>query len=140
MNLQALWLNLLLWLTRTFQQVPSGNDSQHAKAYYNYLQAAYLNHILGNRTDILWTGPFWIAFFATIMILFFYFYTRKLLSTHREKGEMYGAASFAGSILERIGPVSLFTWLISGVVTLWAIYFIVIHLLFGQLYYGVLYY
>ena len=134
MNLQALWLQVLLWVNRILQQIPSGNDSQHVHQYYDHLQAAYLASIPRDRTQILWSGPFWIAFYAVLLIVFFYIYTRFLLRVHRTKGELYGAASFAGSILERIGPVSVFTWIISAVVTLWAIYFIVTQILYGQIY------
>ena len=120
--------------------VPSGNDTQSAHAYYEYLHAQYLAGIPGDRTTILTTGPMWIAIYAIILILFFYLYVRFLTHTHHPKGDLYGSVSFAGSILERIGKVSIFTVIVSIAVTLWAIYFIMTQILHGQLYYGVLYY
>lgn len=114
--------------------VPSGNTSDLAKAFYNYLFAHALGVIPGDRTQILWTGPFWIAFFAFILILFFFFYSRYLQRVHRKKGELYGASSFAGSILERIGSVALFSKLVWTVIVLWALYFIVTQIMYGQIY------
>jgi hypothetical protein len=47
---------------------------------------------------------------------------------------MYGASSFGGSILERIGPLSMFSWVVWGLIIAWALYFIVTQILYGQIY------
>ena len=114
--------------------IPSGNTTEAARAYYDYLLSRALAAIPGDRTQILWSGPAWIAFFAVILVLFFFFYALYLNRVHRTKGELYGASSFAGSILERIGPVSLFSWLVWGLIVAWALYFIVAQILNGQIY------
>ena len=114
--------------------IPTGNDTKAAKAYYDYLFSTYFHQMPVLRTDILWTGPFWIAFWAVILIVFFYLYSRYFSSVHRKKGELYGAASFAGAILERIGQVSILNWTIITFLTGVAIYFIVFHILEGFIY------
>ena len=114
--------------------VPSGNSSQAAQDFYNYLHAHFLAVIPGDRTHILWTGPIWIAVFAVILVGFFFLYSMYLSRVHRKRGEMYGASSFGGSILERIGPLSMFSWVVWGLIIAWALYFIVTQILYGQIY------
>lgn len=113
---------------------PSGSDTAAAQAYYNYLYRQYLEAIPAHRTEILWSGPFWIALWAVVLIGFFYLYTRYASYTHRRHGALYGVSSFAGSILERIGPVSRFLRIVWAAIVLWALYFVVTHILFGQIY------
>lgn len=113
---------------------PSGSDSAAAQAYYGWLYGQYLSGIPAPRTEILWTGPFWIALWAVILIAFFYLYARYANRTHRQHGELYGVASFAGSILERIGKIAVFSYAVWGAIVLWALYYIVTHSLFGQVY------
>ncbi len=104
--------------------IPTGNTNQNAHDFYNYLWSQYLGSIPAPRTSILWSGPFYIALFLVVLVLFFYLYSRYANRTHRKKGEMYGVMSFAGSILERIGPVSVFDAFIWIVIILWAaVYF-----------------
>ncbi len=112
----------------------SGNDSEHAQQYYQYIYSHYLQNIPADRTHILASGPFWIALWAAILIIFFALYAFSLNHAHRKQGEMYGASSFAGAILERIGTVSAFTIVISSMIIVYALYFIVTHILFGQVY------
>lgn len=114
--------------------MPTGHDTETAQALYNYLYSQYFQQIPVDRTQILWSGPFWIAFWAFLLTLFFFLYSRYLQSVHRKKGEMYGAASFAGSILERIGEVSVFSWFVTAMLVGVAVYFIVTQILNGFIY------
>lgn len=114
--------------------VPTGNTSEVAKAYYDHLFAHYIQVIPLDRTQILWSGPFWIAFWALILIVFFFVYSKYLQSVHREEGELYGSASFAGSILERIGRVALFSYIVWAFIIAYGIYYIVVQTLRGQIY------
>ncbi|MCB0031502.1 MAG: hypothetical protein KDE28_26510 [Anaerolineales bacterium] len=113
---------------------PSGNTTAEVKAYYDYLFSQYIQQIPANRTQILWSGPLAIAFWAAVLILFFFLYSYYLNRAHRKRGELYGAVSFAGSILERIGPLSAFSWAVWLGVVLAALYFIVTHILYGLVY------
>lgn len=114
--------------------VPTGNSSSATQAYYQYLYSHYYSAIPADRTQILWNGPIWIAVFAFFLIVFFFFYAYFLKNAHRKSGELYEATSFAGSILERIGPVSIFSWFLIILFTAWSIYYIVVQILHGQIY------
>ena len=114
--------------------MPSGNTSQSAEAIYQHMWAQRFNEIPEDRVHILWLGPFWVLVFAIVLIGFFYLYSLHLQSAHRKHGSLYGVMSFAGTILERIGPVSPFSWVLWVVTTLWALYFIITHILLGQNY------
>ena len=86
------------------------------------------------RNNIDWTNAMWIAFWALILILFFWFYTQYTSTVHRPHGEVYGAVVFGGGILERIGKISAFDYFVFIVIILASLYFIVTHILFGQFY------
>ncbi|MDQ6905220.1 MAG: hypothetical protein M3176_00180 [Chloroflexota bacterium] len=113
---------------------PSGHDSRATHAYYDWLYGQYLRRIPVPRTHILWSGPLWIALWAVVLIGFFFLFAFRFKQSHRKGGALYGVSSFAGSILERIGPVSWLNWISWAVITLWALYFIVRHSFFGQVY------
>ncbi|MGE5224298.1 MAG: hypothetical protein ACM3PY_17820 [Omnitrophica WOR_2 bacterium] len=114
--------------------VPSGNTTEAAHAFYNYLWGNYLASIPAPRTTILWSGPIYVALFVIVLTLFFYLYSRYANRVHRNKGEMYGIMSFAGSILERIGPLSVFEYFIWIVLILWVLYYIVTQIISGYIY------
>lgn len=109
-------LNLLLRI---------GDTSEFVQQYYEQIWANNIQGIPVPRTDILLSGPFYIFLWAAILIGFFYFYTRSFQNVHREKGELYGAASFAGSILERIGRIASFSILVWLLVIIVAVYYTV---------------
>jgi hypothetical protein len=113
---------------------PSGNTSEAAQAYYQYLYQHRLEAVVAPRVDILWQGPFWIAVFGITLIGFFALYAFSLQQVHRKHGEIYGVVSFAGSLLERIGSVSTFDWFVWTATILWAAYFVVTHIVRGQFY------
>jgi hypothetical protein len=104
--------------------LPTGSTPAEVEAFYEQLLSNYITQIPTDRTEILWAGPIAIAFFAAVLIGFFFFYSYYFNRSHRSKGELYGAASFAGSILERIGPISIFSWVVWIAVALWALYYI----------------
>lgn len=116
------------------ERAPSGNDSQTVQRYYDYLYQQSLQKIPEDRTQILWSGPFWIALWAAVLILFFFFYANYFQHAHRESGELYAPVSFAGAILERIGTVALFSKIVWTAIVFWGLYYIVTHILWGQVY------
>jgi hypothetical protein len=114
--------------------VPSGNDTVAAHKFYDYLWSYYLNSIAAPRTNILWSGIIYEVIFLVVLTLFFLFYVLYATHTHRKKGEMYGIQSFAGSILERMGPLSIFDYFIWGTLILWVLYYIITAILSGYVY------
>ncbi len=117
--------------------IPSGNTTQAAHQYYNYLWSVYLGSIPPDRTKILWSGPIYVFIFTFVLVFLFFLYTRYANRVHRTKGEMYGIMSFAGSILERIGPLSAFEVAFDLIIFAWAVYLIVIQVLNGYVYINV---
>ena len=114
--------------------MPTGNDAQTAEAYYDYLLAHSLAAIPAPRTEILWTGPLYIALFATVLILFFAGYSLWFQQRTLRHDELYGVISFGGTILERIGAIPAFERLIWGVIVIWALYYLVSQALGGFYY------
>ena len=114
--------------------VPTGNTTAAAHGFYNYLWANYLQSIAAPRTKILWSGPVYIFIFVVVLTLFFFLYAKYGIRTHRSRGEMYGIMSFAGSILERIGPLSLLEIFFWVVLTVWVLYYIITMILSGYIY------
>ncbi len=122
------WGNLSL-----LPHAPSGHTSAQVHLFYQWIYANYFGAIPGQRTDILWSGPFYIFGFLLILAISLWVYAR-MANAHRKRGELYGVVSFGGVILERIGVVEVFTYVVSAMCVLWALYFIVTELLFGQVY------
>lgn len=116
------------------ERPPSGNTSEAVQQYYDYIFRHYLQRMPTDRTKIMWSGPFWVAFWAITLILFFFLYATVFQHVHRESGELYAPVSFAGAILERIGRIALFSKLIWTFVVLSGLYYIVTHILWGQVY------
>ncbi len=105
--------------------IPNGNSTKAAHDFYNYLWAYYLKSIPAPRTGILWSGIIYELIFLVVLSIFFLLYVAYANHTRRKKGEMYGVESFAGSILERMGPMSYFEMFIWGVLILWVAFYIV---------------
>jgi hypothetical protein len=114
--------------------MPTGNDAQTAEAYYDYLTAHALQAIPAPRTEILWTGPLWIALFATSLILFFMGYSLWFQHRTLRHDELYGVISFGGTVLERIGAIPLFERFVWGAIVAWALFAMISQAL-GGLYY-----
>lgn len=113
---------------------PSGNTSAATQAYYTWLYSQYYAQATPDRTQILWSGPFFIALWAVVLIGFFWLYSRYLQRVHREQGELYGVASFGGSILERIGRIAVFSYVVWALITAWGFFYAIRHAVAGQVY------
>jgi hypothetical protein len=116
--------------------MPTGDDAQTAQAYYDYLTAHALaaQASTAPHTQIDWTGPLQILFFAALLIVFFMLYSLYFQQRTRRNDELYGVVSFGGKILERAGSIPLFERVVWGAVVLYALYVAVSDILVGQLY------
>lgn len=114
--------------------MPNGNDTAASQAFRDYLYAAYLRDIQVPRIGVDWENLYWVAIFSFVLIGFFWLYTRHFGSVHRDRGELYGATLFGGAILERIGRVSRLNWICYLAFTLYSAFFIVEHIIGGQVY------
>ncbi len=122
------WGNLSL-LPRS----PSGHSSAQAQLLYQWLYGNYFGSIPGEKTNILWSGPFYIFLFLVILAVLLWVYIL-MANDHRKHSDLYGVESFGGYILERIGIIDLLTWAITIICILWSAYFFITMLLYGQVY------
>ncbi len=122
------WGNLSL-LARS----PSGHLSPQAQLLYKWLYANYYGSIPAERVTDLWSGPIYLFGFIAVLAISLWVYTR-MANAHRRRGELYGVESFGGVILERIGPIDAFTFVISAMCFFWAAYFFIAQILFGNVY------
>ncbi len=122
------------WNNFTFlPRSPSGHLTPQVHLLYQWLYANYFGSIPAQRVTELWSGPLYIFGFIAVLALSFWVYAR-MANAHRDKGELYGVESFGGMVLERIGRVDVFTYVISVMIILWAGYFLVTAILYGQVY------
>ena len=115
--------------------VPSGSDTETVKAYYDYLLGWHLRHIPEDRaTTLLWSSPEKVLFWFLLLVIVFFLYAYAFNRAHRKSGNLYGATSFAGSLLERNGTVTAFTWFIIIGLFLAGLYLGIKYVLLGYLY------
>ncbi len=94
-------------------QIPTGHTSEVVQDYYQYLYGRYYGTIPLDRAEGILTSSIVTVFaWGAILILAFFLLTYSLKHAHRRRGELYEAVSFAGSLLERNGRVSAFTWIL----------------------------
>lgn len=113
---------------------PSGNDSAAAQAVYQELYAHYLSAIPLQRTEILWSGPIFIAIFAVTLAAFFFLLAFTLRHVNAREGRLLELTAFAGHLTERVGRLARFSFYVWSAVVIWAAYFAIKHILFGMVY------
>lgn len=114
--------------------MPSGNDSAAAQAVYDHLYAQYLDTIPVDRTHILWSGPFYIALYAVVLIGGFWLFAYKLRQTGGRSPRLFELTSFDAHLTERVGKLALFSYFAWGTVILWAAFFGITQALYGLIY------
>lgn len=112
----------------------SGSDSAAAQAINQQLYIGYLDRIPTHRTEILWSGPIYIALFAFVLIGLLFLFVYKLRHVNLIQSKLYELTSFSGQIDERIGKISTFNFISWIGFIVWAGYFAVKHILFGVSY------
>lgn len=113
---------------------PSGNDSAGAQEFYRWIFEQYFAQFPVERWEFNWLPFSWLFFWAAVLIAGFFVFGWFFRGVHRPRGELYGPSSFNAYLLERIGQLSWFSWIIWGGVAVSALYFLVTHALFGQSY------
>ena len=112
----------------------NGNDSAAAQAVYDNLYVHYLDRIPVPRTEILWSGPIYIALYAGVLIVFFGLLSHKLKRTGGKSPRLYHLTSFEAQLTERVGKIAPFSWVVWTTVILWAAYFGIRQALYGLIY------
>ncbi len=115
--------------------IPTGNETDVVTAYYQYLYTLYYHDIpLDRATGIYWAMQAEVWAWLITLLIFFYFFTYMLTFTHYPHGALYQATSFAGSLYERNGRVSIFTWSIIFGLLLSGVYIGIRYIMYGFIY------
>jgi len=113
-------------------QVPTGNDDATVEQYYNYLNLQHLNTL---QEQYLFSWQFFTITYLLLAVFIFVFYVFVLSWYSRmKKLDLYPVEVFNGVITERSGPVDPLSRGTFGIVGVYCVYYIVIHLIYGQLY------
>lgn len=113
---------------------PSGDSNEAVQAYFRWLWEQYLNEIPVPRVTVSGKNPSVIYAAGFALVSFFVLFSFFLYYAHRKTGDLYGVTSYAGNILERMGPVSIFSLFVFLYIFLWALYFPIVQIIFGQVY------
>lgn len=115
--------------------VPTGSETETVLQYYDYLMSRYYYGISVTRAqDILYSSPAKIFAWGMALLILLFLMTVFFYSVHRGSGELYEATNFNGSIIERNGMVSVFTWTFAIGLLISALYMGVRYILLGYLY------
>ncbi|MFN2200728.1 MAG: hypothetical protein ACK2UO_05950 [Caldilineaceae bacterium] len=112
--------------------VPTGNDSETVRQYFQYLYAHYLSGIT-QQYYIHWDVIAFVILWIFILVAGFYAYTRWQRYTRASK-EPYPVETYNGYIQEGNGPVGLFLRLFFIGMGLWLLATTLHDLLRGQIY------
>ncbi len=127
--------------------VPTGDDPATVHQFYDWLYSFYLSRnpnsindssvIFGEppQWDISWGGPLLqIASVGIVMISVFWVFAHFFNHPRRERSMLYRPASYGGTLTERHGRFGSFNRILYVPVVLWALYYVVDHVLTGQVY------
>jgi hypothetical protein len=111
--------------------MPSGESPQHARAYYEYLQAHQETLHVPKTWTVDWLSLAWLWGFVLVMSLAIIWWIWQNRTTRQRTG-IYPIDSFGGYTTELAGPATLFFLLITLVLVGFAVVLIVGHLVWGQ--------
>lgn len=133
-------------LASVTRDVPSGSDPETVRQYYEWLYQHYLDRIpaapgsdwtlgRGAPWQIAWGGPvLQILSVAVVLVGLFWVFARYFNHPRHSRPMLYRPAVFGGTITERHGRLGPFNVILSIGIFLWATYYAVSHVLFGQIY------
>lgn len=122
------------------EDVPTGNDSGAAEAYFRWLYENYLSGIPNafggipaQWEGVHWGGPFLQLYaLAATFVVFFGLLARYLNETHRKRAA-YKLSRY-DRVTERHGRFGPFSIVVTGAIVAWALYYPINHVLTGQVY------
>jgi hypothetical protein len=113
--------------------MPSGSSPQEAEAYFRYLNAQHLSDGRVGTWHVDWVSIAWIWGFVAALCLVLLLWIRQYRTTRGLPG-LYPVATFGGWTSERATPATRFFFVLSAIVTAFAVVLIVGHLVDGQVY------
>ncbi len=113
-------------------RVPTGNDDATVEQYYDYLD---LQNLATMREQYLFDWQNFTIVYLEIAAFVLVFYVVVLAWYAKlRKLDLYPVEVFNGVITERSGPVDPMSWGTFGILAVYIVYYLVIHLIYGQLY------
>lgn len=125
-------LNPLVPVPSHTSRVPTGSDDASVQAYYDYLNLEHANTLKEtyhfNWQNFIVTYAMIAAALISLYFFAFAWYAR------RRSGDLYPVEVFNGLLTERAGPVDAFNYAVWGILGIYMIWYIVIQLIYGQIY------
>jgi len=111
---------------------PSGSSDAVVDRYYRYLDIQNYAHLTETyHLDVRGLLEFYGVAAMVIFILYFFVF---IWYVRRKVDDLYPAEVYNGYISERGGPIDAFNWWSWAVMTVYAIAYIAVTMVYGQLY------
>ena len=131
-NAYAQSTNPMIPVPDRFTNAPSGSDDVAVEAYYDYLNIRHFNQ--QNETYFLDPVDFITIYGILAGILIIFYFLMMAWYARRSKGDLYPVEVYNGYLSERGGPVDSFNWAVYAILAAFMIYYVVVHLIYGQYY------
>jgi hypothetical protein len=113
-------------------QVPKGSTDQEAQDYFNYLQLqAYGGVRETYRVNVVTFLEFYGVAGIVVGVLYLFMFT---WYARLRRDDLYPVEVYNGYITERGGPIDPFNWAVWSIMLIYAIAYIAVSLMYGQLY------
>ena len=109
--------------------MPSGESPAKAQQYYNYIQSHSQTQYVPKTWEVHWLDLAWLWGFLIVLVSAILFWVWYYRSTRQR---IHPVDSFGGYTTELGRPAARFFWLLTVVLTGWAVALIAGHLIWGQ--------
>jgi ABC-type uncharacterized transport system permease subunit len=116
-------------MTRVPASMPSGESPQHARRFYDYLQAHQQTMYRPDTWHVRWLDLAWLWGFLIVLAAVLLFWIFQYRTTRQR---IYEVDTWGGYTSEVARPSSSFFILLSLVLAGWAVVLIVGHIVWGQ--------
>jgi hypothetical protein len=109
--------------------MPSGDTPSKAQAYYHYLQAHQESLQAPNTWTVRWVDLAWLWGFLAVMAVVILLWLWQYRTTRQR---IYPVDKFGGYTTELAGPATFFFLVLTGILTAFAVFLILGHIIWGQ--------
>jgi hypothetical protein len=113
--------------------VPSGDSPEDVRDINLYLQGHHATDGPVVTWHVNWLSIAWLWGFVAVLTFGILLWVRQYRSTRQPNG-IYSVDTFGGWTTEAAGPATVFFWLLTAVLTGFAVAMVVGHLIWGQKY------
>jgi len=111
--------------------IPSGDTPSKAQAYYHYLQAHQETMQHPDTWHVRWLDLAWLWGFVVVLAVVFILWLWQYRTTRQRTG-LYPVDRFGGYTTELAGPATLFFLVLTAILTAFAVFLILGHIVWGQ--------